>query len=327
MKKPLVLLIAFFAAAILSADPVVDPGSNGVRFFLEPSIGKGLGGTAYDLSFPWSPNVTGSSRLQFPQAQFELGGILGLTIDKGGKRDWLFEAGFHHSVLSVAASMDDYDWIQVSGYPRIPFSYTYSADTTTDWSLSSEVAWTFLHAGAFDLSLYGMYRFQSTFHVEDGYTGWQWDPTVSPTVVVVTASAVPDVLEYTLSAHIPGLGLLAGVQFLRAARIDLRAAYTPVYVSDMDDHKLRTKLSTASGWGNGLYADLRATWQFKRTGRITPYIYIFGSLTYYVVSTTQTQYWYGTADPNAAQGTRITGIDYVISSEQYTLGIRMGFEL
>jgi hypothetical protein len=329
MKKQItILVLSLMVPACLSAGPIIDAGANGLSFFLEPSISKGLGGTAYDLSFPWAPGVTGSSRLEFPQLQLEAGALLGLTIDRGGKRSWLIEAGVFHSFLAMPGSMYDYDWIQFAGYPRIPFSYTYSSDSTTCWSLSIEAAWSFLHAGPFDLALYGTYRYQNDSHVENGYTGWQWDPATLPdTTVYLIGSSQPDALEYTLSAHIPGIGLFGSLQVFRGASLDLRAAYTPVYVSDSDDHRLRTKLSTASGWGNGVYADLRGTYRFARFGKVTPYVVVYGIVLYYVVSTTQTQYWYGDADENVPQGTRITGVDHVITSSEFRLGIRMGFSL
>jgi hypothetical protein len=327
MKKIVLLVLSLMVPACLSAGPIVDTGANGVSFFLEPSLAKSFGGTAYDLSFPWATGVSGASRLEFPQLQLEAGAVLGITIDRGGKRQWLVEASVFHSFLAIPGFMNDYDWIQFDGYPQVPFSYTYSSDVTDSWSLSIEAAWTFLHAGPFDLALYGTYRYLNDSHVENGYTGWQWDPTANPTTVYLIASSQPDALEYTLSAHIPGIGLFGSLQVFRGASLDLRAAYTPVYVSDSDDHKLRTKLSTAEGWGNGVYADLRATYRFARFGKITPYAVVYGTLMYFVVSTSQTQYWYGNADQSAPQGTRITGVDHVITANEYRVGIRMGFSL
>jgi hypothetical protein len=98
-------------------------------------------------------------------------------------------------------------------------------------------------------------------------------------------------------------------------------------MSDSDNHVLRTKLSTASGWGSGFYGNLKATYQFGQVWGFAPYIALEGELIYYVVNTVQTQYWYGNADAanGAPQGTTLTGIGHVVTSDQYQIGLRFGF--
>jgi hypothetical protein len=122
---------------------------------------------------------------------------------------------------------------------------------------------------------------------------------------------------------------MADFEPLHGLSIELRACFTPVYVSDIDDHKLRTKLSTASGWGPGVYANLRGMYQFPRYFKsFSTYIVLESELISYTVSTTQTQYWYGNADflqGGPSQGTTYTGIGHVITSTQYQIGLRLGF--
>jgi hypothetical protein len=125
------------------------------------------------------------------------------------------------------------------------------------------------------------------------------------------------------------MGLLADLQGFPGFTVELRAAYTPVYVSDRDDHKLRTKLSTAAGWGNGIYGDLKATYQLPQIAKgLRPYLALEGQIIYYVVSTAQTQYWYGNADASngAPEGTLITGVGHVITCAQYQVGLRLGLQ-
>jgi len=315
------------------AAPLPSEDAVGVSFFIEPLLQKGFGGTSYDLSFDEGGGVTGLSRLEFPQLSLEAGALLGLSINRGTRREWLFEAGITHSTFPMSGTMNDYDWTQYAGYPKVPFSYTYSDDSTVSWHASLEVAWTFATVNPLSFSLLGMYRYQSISHVEDSYTGWQyvWNPSYPPNGawdLYTFSYPTPDVLEYTLTSHTIGLGFLADLQAFPGFHIELRACYTPVYVSDQDDHKLRTKLSTASGWGNGLYADLKAVYYLPRIAAgVTPYLALDGEVIYYVVDTTQTQYWYGNADAGngAPQGTLITGVGHVITSTQYQLGLRIGF--
>jgi hypothetical protein len=333
MKKTVgACFLIVLAALCVSAAPNAAADDNRLSFFVEPLLQKGLGGTAYDLYYDKGGGQADLSRLEFPMASLEAGITAGLSIQKNGKRAWLFEASITHSTFAWQARMQDYDWFGLSGYPSIPWSYTYSADTTTSWSASADAAWTFRTLGPLSLSLYATYRYQYAFHVENTFTGWQYDQVAGTdfTLVPWFVDPAPDGIEYTLTAHEPGLGLMADLEALPGLSLELRAAFTPVYISDVDDHKLRTKLSTASGWGAGLYANLRAIYQFPKYYKgFSSYIALDGELIYYSVSTTQTQYWYGNADAlnGSPQGTRYTGVGHVVTSTQYQIGLRFGFAL
>jgi hypothetical protein len=299
-------------------------------FFVEPLLQKGLGGTAYDLSYDAGGGVTGLSRLEFPQISLEAGAVLGLALTRGTRRQWLFEAAFTHSTLAMPGTMYDYDWWEFPGIPKTPYSYTYSTDSTVNWRAGVDAAYTLASTGPWLLALYGMYRFQYTSHVEDTYTGWQyvWNSTKGAYDLDLLAMPTTDVLEYSLSSHTIGIGLLGSVQPIPRFSVELRSAFTPVYAFDSDDHKLRTKLSTASGWGVGFYADLKAVYRLNRIAKtVTPYFVLSGDFNYFVVNTLQTQYWYGNNDAanGAPQGTLVTGIGHVITSSQLQIALRFGF--
>jgi hypothetical protein len=327
----IVFIILVLSATCVGAAPDAGANESRVSFFIEPLLQKGLGGTAYDLFVDSGAGQSALSRLEFPMASLEAGISTGILVERNGKREWLFEAAISHSTLPMAARMNDYDWFGLTGYPSIPWSYTYSNDSTLSWRASAEVAWTFSSAGPLSISLYAKYHYQYAHHVEDAITGWQYTFNASgvPTATGWFSDATADVLEYTLTAHEPGLGLMADIEPFPGLGFELRACYTPVFVSDVDDHRLRTKLSTASGWGSGLYANLRMTYLFPRYFKsMNTYIALEGELIYYSVSTTQTQYWYGNADAanGAPQGTLYTGVGHVITSTQIQIGLRLGFK-
>jgi len=143
-----------------------------VTIYVEPILQKGFGGTSYDLS---ANGATELSRLEFPQLFLEAGTFLGVSVSRGEERQWLVEAAFAHSTFDFSGTMNDYDWtVFCVGYPQVPWSYTYSQDTTTSWHASVEAAWTFAYAKPFTMALYGTYRYQSLSHGEDGATGWQY---------------------------------------------------------------------------------------------------------------------------------------------------------
>lgn len=329
MKERLFLSIVIIFLSLLAAPVWAEGGdSSTVNFFIEPILQKGFGGTSYDLSANEGVGITGLSRLEFPQLSLEAGAILGISISRGDERQWLIEAGAALSTFGFSGQMNDYDWTLYSGYPQVPWSYTYSNDSTSSWHASFEAAWTFVYAKPFTLALYGTYRYQSLSHVENNAIGWQYvfDTTTNEYQLYGVNLQQPDVLEYTLTTHTIGVGLLADLQGFPGFTLELRAAYAPVYESDSDNHKLRTKLSTSSGWGSGFYGDFRAIYQFAGGGGITPYVALDGELIYYVVNTVQTQYWYGNADPSAPQGTTLTNIGHVVTSDQYQVGLRFGLK-
>lgn len=327
VRAVLLAVVLVLPAAGAGAD-TSDTGSR-LSFTVESLLQKGFGGTAYDLSADQGGGYTAMSRLEFPTEQMETGVMLGISGVKDGQRQWMVQASASLSVFGITGTMSDYDWWLYQTYPRIPWSYTYSTDTTTSWQASAEAAWKLASTGPLSISLYGYYRHQSASHVESSVTGWQyvWNSSKSAYDLYVLSSSTSDVLEYTLTSDAPGLGILASLQVLPGLSLELRGAYTPVYMSDRDDHKLRTKLSTSSGWGNGAYVDLRAAYQLEHLFKaVTPYIALDGNLVWYSVTTTQTQYWYGNADASngAPQGTTYTGVGHVVSSAQFQVGLRVG---
>jgi hypothetical protein len=285
-----------------------------------------FGSSAYDLSVEESEGAALFSRLEFPQASFNAGVGIGISMYQGETPKWFAGGEFVHSVFGMGSKMEDYDGVQLSGYPVILFMDTYSDNSTTAWRVSAEAGWYFYSKENFSIAVLGTYQFQSVSHVEDTVLGWQYkydDGTGTYTLREVYDSS-DDVLEYTLTSHTIGLGFLAGLRLFGSVNLELRACYTPVYVSDQDDHKLRTKLSTASGWGSGLSTDLKAIYEFSSGPGVTQYVALEGRLVYYVVNTTQTQYWYGSADSGAPQGTTLTGVGHIITNTQYGVGLRFG---
>jgi len=291
---------------------------------------KSFGQTSYDLLADQGGGTIGLSRLEFPDTQAEVGARIGIAIERNNRRQWLIDATYLHSVLNFPGTMYDYDWTKYSAYPKVPWSYTSSQDSTSAWQSSIELARTLFSAGALSFALYGYFRYQYAYHVENTLSGWQylWNSSSSAYNLYGISDQTQDVLEYTISSYAPGLGLLIDLEAVPRLHFALRACYTPVYASDQDNHVLRTKLSTAAGWGNGTYADLGAKLQIgDLAASVVPYVAVDGSFTYYSISTTQTQYWYGNADASngAPQGTTLTGISHVITSNQYKLDVRFGF--
>mgnify|MGYP006312806161 FL=1 len=116
-----------------------------------------------------------------------------------------------------------------------------------------------------------------------------------------------------------------------------------VYAYDRDDHILRKKLSTASGFGIGIAASLRGVFELDEAaagggaapgggtsargenGPI-PYVAMGSEYSYLYVPAEQTQEWYGDEQATAADdtGTVISGLSHVITSSQFVITLSAG---
>ncbi len=316
-----VIAMILFPTLWVSGAPAGREDPSTYRLFLEPLLEKGFGGVAYDLDYDEGGGWTGLSRLEFPHIPLEAGAVLGLTFGSEEHRRWMIELEAAHSVVSVTGEMNDYDWDQLSGYAPWLWSSTSSKDSTVSWHVSASVAWTVLWNSPWQLALYGMYRYDDMSHVEDGITGWQY---ASDGSLYVFDETTPDVLEYSLASHMIGVGILGEVAVTNAVSFQVRAAFTPVHISDRDDHVLRYKLSTAEGWGAGVYVVAGARWRLPQMGpSLRPYLALDGKVIYYVVDTTQRQEFY--AGPY--QGTIYTDIGHTVTATQFSLALRVGFLL
>ena len=112
-----------------------------------------------------------------------------------------------------------------------------------------------------------------------------------------------EALRYTLKAHGFPLGLELRLAPGGRLALALELAYLPVYASDVDDHLLRNKLSTAAGLGHGAQGAIEVRFALS-PGASAPargaYLAARVEGLAWLVSTTQTQEWYG--DDPAAPG-------------------------
>lgn len=300
-------------------------GEPALNLFFEVPLSKGFGTTSCDLSYDAGGGDQGLSRLEFPAGPFTAGYVAVATIEDDGRRRWLFEVGFAHSMGLGAATMEESTLHSSAGSPPVLRGYTESTDNMVSTGVSAEIAWTFASAGPASFALGAAYDYERCSHSENGRTGWrsQWNGTTYDVIPIDD----PDVLalSYTMSAHRAGVGLLADLRPIPGLDIDVRAFYTPVFASDSDDHVWLSRLSTASGWGNGVQARVRSSYRLPQIRPdVIPYIVLDGGLEYFVVDTWQMQYWYGNSDPAVPQGTTVTGVEHLITNLQFHLSLGVG---
>jgi len=136
---------------------------------------------------------------------------------------------------------------------------------------------------------------------------------------------------------LPQIGLLSSAQLGRKLRIEGKAAIARVFVSDVDDHVLRKKISEADGPGTGFVSYLGLRYALKETERRDMFVELIGEYIYIKADMSQKQTWYGNdpaddyIDPDTGElvvidntGDVIVGLDHAVRSTQYSIGLRIG---
>ncbi|MCX7023014.1 MAG: hypothetical protein NT080_00150 [Spirochaetes bacterium] len=313
---PLAVLL-FVAAAGLSAAP-------GLSWSTSLDTIASVGETRYVME---EPAAGVSSELIFPLNTLMAGATLRGESSEG-RLGWAFEASVAMNLLAPLEKMEDWDWWMFPGTPKVPFSYTES-DASMFW-LTASASWQpVLAAGGWgELSAVVGYRFQYLHQDINGYNGWIYDDLspVDGQPELYSQSGSGLVLTYWIMYNMPTAGL--AVSLFPAAGISVRAeaGLAIPYVSDEDDHVLRSKLSTASGLGFGGYAGLlaRYRWGYPES-RIRPYLELAGTVFTAKANTRQTQTYYAGATEELP-GTSHSGIDHQISIRQFGVILTVGLE-
>jgi hypothetical protein len=246
---------------------------------------------------------------------------------KDGGRGWGFEASVAANLISPLGKMQDYDWWMDPNVPKIPFSYTES-DASMVW-LAATLAWKpVLVSGPWGaLAAVIGYRLQYVSQEINGYNGWVYEDTDSDggyELYWQYGSGL--VLTYWVLWNVPTAGVSVTLRPGPGVSVKLEAGAALPYVADEDDHVLRYKLSTASGFGYGGYASLAARYSWgKARSRVHPFLSLSVDGLALKAKTEQTQTYYAGAT-EAPPGTTSTGIDHQISTRQLAFVLAGGIE-
>jgi len=327
---------AFFAAlllALMTVQPAVATGK--VRISVSPVFTRNFGTTEYTLrgNVLVSENeiVQLKSTLEFPVDVAMAGGRLEICRigDKG--RDWAIRARVLTSVNDPGKKMLDHDWLD-----NTKFSFTESDAEANVTILDVDISKSIVGSERFDLALMAGFMYEKISQDAIGYEGWQLNPfDPSPTQVPVSGSGLA--LLYDVTYKLPQIGLLPSAQLGRKLRIEGKAAIVRVFVSDVDDHVLRKKISEADGPGTGFVSHLGFRYALKETERRDIYVELIGEYISIKADMSQKQTWYGNdpaddyIDPDTGEpvindntGDVIVGLDHAIRSTQYSIGLRIG---
>jgi hypothetical protein len=321
-------LLCWSFLVLLCAYPAL--AQEGWHVNAESGAALGLGYTAYLYNDPAPlPYLGGRSELIFPLNTLLVGGGLSVDYYRAGVKRGGFAASAYSNITSPFGLMTDADWYLYGTYPPIAFSYSESSVDMRSVLAHGEVQLFVFQAEPVEFLVALGYRFLWLEQDILGYRLWQYaDTDDNGEFELYVGSTTEKVLYYRITYHLPSLGLAARLAFGRLSLEGL-LAYSLFYVSDYDDHLLRSKLSTASGVGNGLLGRLQMRYRMGAGGteqsvggRLHPFFTLDADYMGLRASSRQTQYWYGDDPGTTTQdetGTRITGVPHLITSKQFRL--------
>lgn len=325
-----------------------------VNFTIEPDFSVLSGKTEYEMDIIYnyindtiSPptNVTWHLRslLEFP-LDTKIGGIRVQVTPDIDKTRWAVAGKYFTKLNDPGDKMKDSDWQGESPlYDYTHFSYTESDSKLKMNTFELETNYRILHRVKFNLSILAGGRYQKLEYDLIGLEGWQkrFDPNIyayEDTSVTISASVYAGVnvgyYEVTYKQMLIGL---KGDWYLneRVTGI-IRAGVTPTKFEDLDNHLLRFKESVADGDGMGYFGSASIRYELNRNeyGK-TFFVQTTGSFLTLDLSGNQTQRWYDDEyryNPDTQQyeiavpkGTVISGLPHKVRSNQYKIGLQVGY--
>ncbi|MBA7580907.1 hypothetical protein ES708_22805 [subsurface metagenome] len=316
MKRYTIAFAFLFLGAALFADKQLE-------FSFTGTIARMFGQTSYELEVT-DPVLGVMSLLEFPLGSTVAG--LRAALEKHTNRGmpWAVRTSFYTNLGDPSNVMKDSDWFLYPDYPPIYFSYTESDTEMRYLQATVRFDARLYSRRGFAIYVTGGYRYQYVDYDIMGFEGWQyvWNGTAYE-LYVVSASSTLKVMEYEITHHAPMVGFAFRIATPNLA-VDLAAGYQLLFISDYDDHILRTKLSTAEGIGHGLLCSLEGRYTLKRSiGSFMPFLFLAADFSYIYADIEQTQEWYGDLD-SVPKGTKYTGISHLIKSALFTSTLGIG---
>jgi outer membrane protease len=319
------LVYATLFPALMLVQPAVAAGN--IRISVSPVLTHNSGTTEYTL------RVGGrlKSQLEFPVDVALAGGQLEIrkTINNGG--EWAVRARVLTSVNDPGEKMLDHDWLD-----NIKFSFTESNAEARVTILDVDISKSIVGSERFGIALMAGFMYEKISQDIIGFKGWQLNP-FDTSRIQVSVSGSGLALLYDVTYKLPQIGLLPSAQIGKKLRIEGKVAIARVFVSDVDDHVLRKKLSVADGPGTGVLSHIGLRYALKETERRDMFVELIGEYISIKADMSQKQTWYGNdpaddfIDPDTGElvvndntGDVIVGIDHAIRSTQYRIGLRIG---
>ena len=304
-----------------------------LRFSIGSVMEWGFGTTEYNLDAFEANEGTVTyvrSRLEFPLDAAMAGIRFEVRSLRDGRQDWAAMIRILRNLNNPGQQMLDHDWLN-----DVKTSYTESDAELSATVFDVEVSRVVAYSDAIDLALMAGFSYHYIYQDIVGYDGW-WLADDNSTRLPISRSGLA--MTYKVKYAMPQIGLAPAIQFSKNLRVDAKAAFTRLFVSDVDDHVLRNKLSKADGPGIGYLTRLCLHYAFRGSENHGISIDLTARFTSLRAEISQTQSWYGNdpaddyRDPITGEiviidntGAVAVGIDHEIRSKQYSLGFRINY--
>lgn len=323
-RQPWFFLILF---TLLISHRAMAQNTNTLKFTLEPELNYTFGETQYEMYWQSNPGGTGvtgiRSLLEFPVNAFTVGGTARLAQGPESRNPLGLALTVATKVNDPSGKFKDGDWYLLGSGSEFKIQYTESKQKMSLFLLNFEASIGFPSGRRTSFDMFGGFRYHRIVQDIFGYSGWYW--TTQPVPIEGTEHA----LYYKVSYLSPYVGFRLKRGKPNRESFHIQAAIAPTHMKDFDDHLLRFKVGTASGWGMGVLAQSGLKFNLRNNGSTIPFLEITGRFAYLHGSLSQTQTWYGD-DPATSEddtGTSISNIPHAITLTQLSLGARLGFAL
>lgn len=270
------------------------------------------------------------------QLEFPLDVIMGgatVRFELASDPDFLwFEGGIYTNLEDPGGDLKDSDWEGVTSILDFTqFSYTESEAKMDGLMLNFEGGLRLFNPGKTSISALAGFRYFKIQQDVVGYDGWfrtfnENTLTYSDEIFPQSGSGLVGYYEVTYRQL--QLGLVISTQLQPNLTGRIKAAYSPVWFEDYDDHILRNKEAVADGDGNGFIGLASLRYDFDSGGGpLKPFL--DAGVEYVLISTSglQTQSWYGDdpASPDVDDtGLSIGGIPHEVNLNQLNLRLMIG---
>lgn len=321
MKRNLLITFIFVLSLVQTSF-----AQSKVKFTVTPQLSQDFGLTEYIMDIAVDTD-TGlavlGSKLEFPLDAVSAGVKFRVQPRGDGMDAWWVEGGVVTNIDSPDKVMKDTDWAKKRTNLVVDDSYTESRVEMSSILLTIEATRRILHRENINLAVWAGFRYHRIEQDIIGWDGWFIDSNL----VLHKQSGTEQGMLYRITYKLPYIGFLSDVEYDRRISLELKAAYTPVFVSDYDNHLLRNKDATASISGHGFLSGVKLQCRMGDTGTRQPFFELAGEFVYLHASGSQTQRWYGddpiTPDKDET-GSVARGIPHEINSRQVSVGLRVG---
>ena len=248
------------------------------------------------------------------------------------KASWKAGIELGTNITTPRSLMLDYDWWYYVGYSSVPFSYTESNLEFNSFDITASGEKQLAYSPQTRIYLTGGYNLLFLHQMITDYSGWQYRDDVPSggdgEYEAYYISAKGNAIEYWILYHIVSAGIAWESDLDSRLGIRIHAAPSLGVFFDSDDHILRSKLSTANGFGYGFSGEVSIVYSMDSPegGNRSYYWKLFSSYRWFYSNGIQRQYWY--ADGDEPEGTEYTGIPHEIILTDprigFTLGARFG---